>query len=111
MDPAALTTTSKSWLWSCHTAKLKRGHWENIFWPEWGQENPRTAHHCQAAALQGLSGAAMAVHAEPGSCQQLTVLPSFFRELLQAWLLPRKDERRREPEQCGLEGRGQRKHR
>lgn len=35
----------------------------------------------------------MAVHANPGSCQQLTVLPGFFTALLQAWLLPRKDWR------------------
>lgn len=60
--------------------------------------------HCEVCP-----GAATAEHANPGSCQQVTVLPGFFTALLQAWLLPRKawrDERSLSSMAWKAEGKG-----
>lgn len=80
----------------------------------WGKEKPTAAHFCQAAALlssvmvipwQGMKNL--------GSCQpQVTILPALFAALSASLAFAEEQlERRREPEQCGLESRGQRKSR
>lgn len=78
-----------------------------------GRRKPRAAHFCQAAALPSSVMVLPWLGTEnPVSCQQVSVLPSFFEALSPGLVVAEERlERWREPERCGLESRGQRKSR